>query len=129
MREILTSSNMPAPKFRYSPCVKTGPFYHMAGMIGLDFKTGALVDGGVYYETKKILDNLVAGLKDFDLNLEHLVSATVYVCDFSTFPEVNRAWEELFVVGITPPARTAVGVSALPLYSNIEIEFKLYKEH
>ena len=28
----------------------------------------------------------------------------------------------------SPPARTAVGVAALPLGASVEIEFRLYKE-
>lgn len=128
MREILTSSNLPAPRFRYSPLVKTGPFYQTAGMIALDPATGNLATGGAEGETRQILANLRRAMPDFELTLEHLVSATIYTTDFDRFPDINRAWEEVFTADIVPPARTAIGVSALPLRASVEMEFRLYKE-
>lgn len=128
MREILTSPNLPAPRFRYSPLVKTGPFYQTAGMIALDPATGNLATGGVAGETRQILANLRRVMPDFGLTLEHLVSATIYTTDFDRFSDINRAWEEVFTADVVPPARTAIGVSALPLRASVEIEFRFYRE-
>ena len=55
MIEALSSANLPAPRFRYSPLVKAGPFYKTAGMIALDKDSGELESGGVGPETGKIL--------------------------------------------------------------------------
>ena len=44
------------------------------------------------------------------------------------FSEINKAWEEVFVAGVEPPARTSVGVAALPLGATVEIEFSFYRE-
>lgn len=128
MREILTSENMPAPVFRYSPCVKAGPFHQFAGMVALDLQTGKLVDGGPRAETAKILGNLQKALPDFGLTLEHMVSATIYTTEFESFPKINEAWEEVFTTDVVPPARTAMGVAALPLGATVEIEFRFWKE-
>jgi 2-iminobutanoate/2-iminopropanoate deaminase len=126
MRELLTSSAIPAPRFRYTPCVKTGPFYTVSGMVALDLATGALVSGGVAAETQRILQNLQAAMPDYGVTLEHLVSARIYTTAFAQFSEINAVWEELFV-DIAPPARTSVGVSALPLGALVEIEFAFYR--
>lgn len=128
MRQIITFKHLPAPKFRYSPCVKTGPFYQMAGMIGLDLEGGKLVEGGPEVETRKILQNLANALPDLDMSLDNLVSATVFTTQFDRFPLINKAWEEVFTPDVVPPARTAVGVAALPLGASVEIEFRLYKK-
>jgi 2-iminobutanoate/2-iminopropanoate deaminase len=128
VREILTSPNLPAPKFRYSPMVKSGPFYQTAGMIALDPATGTLASGGVAGETRQILANLRRAMPDFGLTLEHMIAATIYTTDFTRFPDINRAWEEVFTGDVAPPARTAVGVSALPLNASVEMEFRFYKE-
>lgn len=127
MREILTTPNLPAPKFRYSPCVKTGPFYQFAGMIALDPTTSALVDGGPEAEARRILANLRIALVDFGLTLDDLVGATLYTTKFDQFPAINKAWEEVFTADVTPPARTAIGVAALPLGATVEIDFRAYK--
>ncbi len=67
---------MYTPRFKYTPCVKTGPFYTMcvhssssasrvacdamprSGMIGLDPATRALVTGGPYAEAKQVMKAL-----------------------------------------------------------------------
>ena len=53
MIEGLRSDRLPAPHFRYSPVVKAGPHYQMAGMVALNKDTGQLESGGAYQETKK----------------------------------------------------------------------------
>ncbi|MFT5132088.1 MAG: 2-iminobutanoate/2-iminopropanoate deaminase [Gammaproteobacteria bacterium] len=128
MIEALSSVNLPAPRFRYSPLIKAGPFYKTAGMIALDKDSGDLESGGVGSETAKILDNLLQAMPDFGLTLNELISATIYTTQFDQFPAINQAWESIFTKDLRPPARTAIGVSALPLSANVEIEFMFYKE-
>jgi 2-iminobutanoate/2-iminopropanoate deaminase len=127
MREIIAVPSLPAPKFRYSPCVKAGPFYHMAGMVALDPTTGKLVEGGPYEETRRILDNAALAARDLGMTLKDLVAATIYTTRFQDFPAINRAWEGVFDDKLPPPARTSIGVAALPLGATVEIEFRFYK--
>ena len=128
MLEYLTASTLPAPRFRYTPCVKSGPFYTVAGMIALDPATGALAPGGPEGETRQILKNLVAALPEWGLGLDDMVSARIFTTRFDQFPVINKAWEEVFNPPRKPPARTSAGVSALPLNATVEIEFVLYRE-
>ena len=127
MRELLSSPRIPAPKFRYTPCVKTGPFYTVSGMVALDVATGTLVSGGVAAQTRHILHNLEQALPDYGIALEHMVSARIYCTAFEKFAEINAVWETFFAE-VAPPARTSVGVSALPLGALVEIEFTFYRE-
>ena len=128
MIEALSSDNLPAPRFRYSPLIKAGPFYRTAGMVALDRVSGALQPGGVGPETEKILANLLRALPDFGLSLADLVSASIYTTRMDLFADVNRAWEAVFTADVRPPARTSVGVSALPLGATVEMEFLFYRE-
>ena len=127
MIQSLSSKNLPAPRFRYSPLVKAGPIYKTAGMIALDKDSGQLETGGVGAETTKILANLLGALPDFGLTLGDLVSANIYTTRMDQFAEVTRAWEAVFPQDTRPPARTSVGVSALPLGASVEIEFMFYR--
>lgn len=122
MRELLTSAQAPAPRFRYTPCVKSGPFGFVSGMVALDPVSGALVEGGVGTQTQRIFDNLRLALPDYGFTLEQLCMARVYATCFDRFDEINRVWESQFVE-VAPPARTSVGVNALPLGALVEIEF------
>jgi 2-iminobutanoate/2-iminopropanoate deaminase len=97
-------------------------------MIGLDVKSGTLVEGGPGVETAKILENLENALSDFGLTWNDLFGATLYTTRFDDFAEINKAWEQEFHEDNPPPARTAVGVSALPLGASVEIEFRFFRE-
>lgn len=126
MREILTSPHLPPAAFRYSSMIKCGSFYQMAGQIGIDIDCGKLVSGGTYHETRTILHNMQASLPDFALTLDNLMHATIFCVGFEEFYLVNRAWEEVFAT-ITPPTRSSVGVTHLPLDARVEIEFRFYR--
>ncbi|MEO8037557.1 MAG: RidA family protein [Betaproteobacteria bacterium] len=125
-RQLLRSAKLYTPRFRYTPCVKTGPFYAISGMIGFDPANGKLVSGGPYGETRQILSLLQLALGDWGLTLDDLVQARIYTTHMDQFPEINRAWDEVFAT-IDPPARTSIGVAALPAGAGVEIEFSLYK--
>lgn len=127
MRELIALEAFPKPKFRYSPCVKTGPFYEISGMIALDPIAGTLVEGGPEAETARILATLRAGLAELGMTWDNVVSARIFTTRFEDFPAINRAWEGVFTADVAPPARTAVGVSALPLGATVEMEFRLYR--
>lgn len=127
MIEALSSKNLPPPQFRYSALVKSGPYYKTAGMIALDKDSGKLEPGGAGAETAKILGNLLAALPDFGLSLEDLVSATIYTTRMDQFPDINRAWEAVFEQDSRLPARTSIGVNALPINATVEMEFLFYK--
>ena len=125
-RTLLHAKSLPAPRFRYTPCIKTGPFYQLSGMIALT-EDAKLAPGGAYGETQSILANLQKALTDYGLGLEHLTIARIFTTRFDQFSEINRAWEEVFN-HIDPPARTSIGVANLPLNAVVEIEFAAYKE-
>ena len=128
MIEALSSKNLPAPRFRYSPLVKAGPFYKTAGMIALNKETGQLEAGGAGPETARILSNLLEALPDFGLSLDDLYSVTIYTTHFDQFPDVNQSWEAVISADVRLPARAAIGVSALPLNASVEMEFWFYRQ-
>lgn len=128
MIKALSSANLPPPQFRYSPLIKAGPFYKTAGMIALDRDSGALAPGGAGAETAKILGNLLDALPDFNLSLDDLVSVTIYTTRFEQFPAINAAWEAVITEDTRPPARTSIGVNALPFNAAVEMEFLFYKD-
>lgn len=123
-RRVVASRVLPAPRFRYTPVLAAGPFVFVSGLIGLDPASGRLAAGGARAEAMQILVNLKAMLDEQGWGLSQLVVARIYCSDFSTFSEVNAAWEECFAETV-PPARTSVGVSALPLGAAVEMEFQL----
>lgn len=127
MRITMQSPAIPAPRFRYSPCVRIGQVYQVSGMVALDPVSGQLEGGGVGAETTRILANLLAALPDYGLTLDDLLIARIFTTRFEQFSAINAAWEAVFDEHVTPPARTTVGISALPLNATVEIEFSFVK--
>jgi 2-iminobutanoate/2-iminopropanoate deaminase len=124
----LSSPVLPAPRFRYSPCVKAGPFHQVSGMVALDAASGVLEPGGPGAETAKILANLRQAMPGWGLSWSDLVIARIFTTRFDLFGEINAAWEACFTEGVPPPARTSVGVAALPIGATVEIEFCFWRE-
>lgn len=122
-RVCIQSDAIPAPRFRYSPCVQIGPLVQVSGMVALDAATGTLAAGGPGAETRVILANLRKAMPDYDVTLDDLLIARIFTTRFDAFAEINAAWEEVFTTDVIPPARTTVGVVALPLGATVEIEF------
>ena len=56
-----------------------------------------------------------------------MCSSDLYTTRMDEFPVINAAWEAVFTPGQRPPARTSVGVSALPLGAAVEIAFSFYR--
>lgn len=95
----------------------------MSGLLGLDPRSGRLIDGGMGAETRQILQNLERLSAELGLELDQLMLARIYCADFSRFGEINQVWET-FYRNRTPPARTSVGATALPLGALVEMEFQ-----
>ncbi len=126
MRQTITSPRIPAPHFRYSPCVVSGGIGFVSGMVALDPATGELIPGDVGAQTQRILDNLCLALPDYGFTLEQLCLARIYTTRMDRFGDINAVWSRLFEQRV-PPARTSVGVSELPLGAAVEMEFLFHR--
>jgi 2-iminobutanoate/2-iminopropanoate deaminase len=120
MHEAVRTENAPQPVGPYSQGIMTNDLVFVSGQLGIDPKTGKLVDGGMGKETEQCLRNLEAILSKAGTNLDRVVKTTIYVADISLFEECNEAYTAFF--SMRKPARSTVGVSSLPLGALVEIE-------
>lgn len=112
------SQSPPTPVGPYRPAVRAGDWIICSGQLGL--RSGALVDGGVASQLTQAIENLTAVLADEGATLSDVVKTTVFLTDMATFDEMNGAYVAAF--GALRPARSAVGVVALPRGASVEIE-------
>ncbi len=121
-REVIAADGAPKPfaGAPYNQAIRAGNFVFCAGQIGLDPETGALVEGGIEAQTRRVLDNVVAVLAGAGLTPRHVVKTTVFVADLADFAAVNAIYAEYFTHD--PPARSTVQVAALPAGAAVEIE-------
>jgi 2-iminobutanoate/2-iminopropanoate deaminase len=111
----------------YSPAVRAGGWVVTSGQLGVapgPDGVPALVEGGTPAQVRRALANLSAVLAAEGAGLADVVKATVFLVDMADFAVVNVAWTEAF--GSHRPARSAVGVAALPLGARVEVEAWAY---
>lgn len=129
MRNAMISKNLAKPAFKYSHVTQVGAHYYMSGLLSQDRQSGALTGDNPGAQAAKILENLQVLMEEFGLGFEHLAIARIFTTRMDKFAEINAAWEKLFNnIGEAPPARTSIGVAALPMGAMVEIEFTFYKE-
>ncbi len=104
----------------YSHAVVAGDLIYCSGQVPLDPATSELVTGDVAAQTGRILDNLAAVLAAAGSGLERIVKTTVFLVDISDFAAMNDAYAKRF--GDHRPARSTIGVAALPRGARVEIE-------
>ncbi|MBI5561924.1 MAG: RidA family protein [Deltaproteobacteria bacterium] len=118
-KEIKTAL-APAAIGPYSQAVRAGNMIFLSGQIPLDPATGEMVKDGIGGQTRRVLENLKAVLKEADSGLEDVVKTTVFMKDLAQFSEMNAVYGEFFK---TPhPARATVQAAALPKDAAIEID-------
>jgi len=104
----------------YAQGVRTGNLLFVSGQVALDPATGALVDGGIEDQTRRVMRNLAAILEAGGSGLDRVVKATVYLTDLEAFDAMNRVYASFFPGD--KPSRVTVEVSRLPRNSLIEID-------
>jgi 2-iminobutanoate/2-iminopropanoate deaminase len=104
----------------YSHAIDSDPFVFLSGQTPLDSATGKLVTGSMADQTKQCLKNLSAVLHAAGLDESHVVKCTVFLTDMADFAEMNEVYSAFF--SAPRPARSTIGVAALPLGAHVEIE-------
>ncbi|MCE5339939.1 MAG: RidA family protein [Planctomycetaceae bacterium] len=122
----IESGNAPAAIGPYSQAIRAGNTVYMSGQLGIDPKTGKLVDGGVAEQTRQVLENIKAVLFAAELNLTSVVKAEVYLTDMSDFAKMNEIYSTYFTQPY--PARVCVVVKQLPKDGQVEISVVAVKE-
>jgi len=108
------------PNRIYSPAIVAGDLVFTSGQIGVDPKTGQMVEGGVTAQLEQVFRNLTAVLEAAGSSKEHILKATVFLADMGDYNTMNELYQKHFKGD--PPARTTVQVAALPRNARIEIE-------
>jgi 2-iminobutanoate/2-iminopropanoate deaminase len=116
---VISTDRAPAAVGPYSQAVGRGELVLTSGQIGLDPFSGELASG-FDAQVARALENLDAVLAAAGSRRDRVLKVTVYVTDMGRFVSLNEAYAEFF--GSHRPARSVVGVAALPKGAEVEIE-------
>ncbi len=118
--KVVATDAAPAAIGPYVQARIDGDTVYCSGQIGLDPATGALIEGGITAETRRVLDNVTAVLRAAGGGLSDVVKTTVFLVDMADFAAMN----EVYAASFAPPhpARSTVAVAALPRGARVEVE-------
>ena len=114
---------MSKPLGPYTPVVCAGDWIIVSGQLGL--QDGTLVSGGVAAQTTQAIENLQSLLAGVGASLTDIAKTLCFLTDMDTFATFNDAYVNGF--GSHRPARSTIGVAALPAGGAVEIEAWAYK--
>jgi 2-iminobutanoate/2-iminopropanoate deaminase len=120
MKTSIHTKQAPAAIGPYSQAVQSREMIFCSGQIGLDPASAKIVEGGIEFETRRVLQNLGEVLAAAGVDFVDVVRTTIFMVDLGEFEIVNRIYGEHF----SPPypARSTVQVAALPRKARIEID-------
>ena len=120
MRQATATDRAPRAIGPYSQAIRAGQLLFCSGQIPLDAATGALIDGDIGAQTRRVLDNVGAILAAAGTSFDQVVKTTVFLADMSDFAAMNEVYATYFAS--PAPARSTVAAAGLPKGARIEIE-------
>lgn len=118
-KKVIKTDLAPAALGPYSVAIRAGHFIFTSGQLGIDPKTGTIVEGGIEAETRQALTNVKNILEAAGSSLDQVVKTTVFLRDMADFAKMNAVYAEF--LGTDSPARSAVQVT-LPKNGAVEID-------
>ena len=118
-KHAISSPDAPAALGPYSQAIRAGHTVYLSGQLGLDPKSGNLVDG-IEAQAHQVFRNLRAVAVAAGGSLDHMVKLTILMQNLADFAKVNEIMSGYFKEPY--PARATYQVAALPRAALIEIE-------
>jgi reactive intermediate/imine deaminase len=119
-KQIVSTSAAPAAIGPYSQAVRAGNTLWLSGQIPLDPLTKELVKGDIEVQARRVFENLKAVISAAGAGFDDVVKTTIFLTDLGHFAQVNKVMAEYFREPY--PARSTVGVAALPRGAQVEVE-------
>jgi 2-iminobutanoate/2-iminopropanoate deaminase len=119
-KEAIVTDRIAKPVGPFSPAVRAGGSIYMSGQVAQDPATGKLVAGDVTRQTEQVFRNVRVVLEAAGKSLSDVVAVRVYLTDMANFAAMNEVYAKQFEQPY--PARTTIGVKALPLGAEVEID-------
>jgi 2-iminobutanoate/2-iminopropanoate deaminase len=119
-RQPVSAPDAPAAVGPYVQAMRAGDLLFCSGQIPIDPRTGDLVGATAADQLGRCLENLAAVCQAAGATLGNAVRVTVYTTEMNAFAQINEVYESFFESD--PPARSAIGVTALPRGAKVEVD-------
>ena len=119
-KTAFSSPDAPKAIGPYSAALRAGQLLFVSGQVPADPATGALVEGDIAAQTKRVLQNVTILVEAAGLTMAHVVRTTVFLADMNDFAAMNEVYRTFFSEPY--PARSTVQAARLPRDARIEID-------
>lgn len=120
-KKVIYTNQAPAPVGPYNQAIAvTGELIFVAGQIPLNAQGEMVGEGDIQAQTKQVMANLEAILKEAGVDFSAVVKTSVFLSDLTNFVPMNEIYAQYFPEN--PPARACVEVARLPKDVLVEIE-------
>ncbi|MFD1316007.1 Rid family detoxifying hydrolase [Namhaeicola litoreus] len=120
MKKIIKTTHAPAPIGPYNQAILSENTLYISGQIAINPLTNELILSDIQSETKQVMENLKAILKEAKTDFSAVVKSSIFISDMNNFAAINAVYGSYFE-GLIAPARETVEVSVLPKNVNVEI--------
>jgi len=119
---VIRANNTPnAPKCALSTqTVAFSHYNHISGQLPLDAKTGNLIAGSAKEQAGQCLSNIKAIVESIGHEMDDVVKVNIQLKNIADITAVNEIYRTFF--NSTLPARTTLGVSAIPMDALVQID-------
>jgi len=125
-KQAIAVTSLPPPIGPFSAAVRADNLIFVSGQVGVDPATGKLAGGEIEQQTEQVFANLRVVLEACGRSFDDAVRVGVYLTDMNHFAKMNAVYAKHFA---TPfPARTTIGVAALPRGAMVEIDMWVMAE-
>ena len=119
--EIIHTNQAPEAIGPYSQAIRVGNVLYSSGQIAINPATGTVEATDIVGQSKQVMKNLEAVLKEAGATFANVVKTTCFLKDVAAdFDAFNPVYAD--AMGENKPARSCVGVAELPKGVLVEVE-------
>ena len=119
MIKKLHTANAPEAIGPYSQAIVWNNTLYTSGQIAINPRTGQVEDPSIQGQTKQVMENLGAILREAGADFTSVVKTTCFLKDMADFAPFNEIYGAYFT---SKPARSCVAVKELPKDVLVEVE-------
>jgi 2-iminobutanoate/2-iminopropanoate deaminase len=119
MKQTISTDQAPAAIGPYSQAIRYGDLLFVSGQIALNPETGEIVAGDIEAQTKQVMENLQAIIREAGMSLQSVLKCSCFLDDMEDFAKFNAVYNSYFAESL--PARETVEVGRLPKDVKVEV--------
>ncbi len=119
MNKVIYTKNAPDAIGPYSQAYLCGNVLYTSGQIAINPENNEFICGNIEQQTKRVIENLAAILREAGFGFEHVVKTTCFLKNMEDFATFNSIYGEYFT---SKPARSCIAAKELPKGALVEVE-------